>query len=170
MKAIPRTVFLCAAIAATTVAAKIAVAEDEGQGDSPKVASQPVWLSDLPERDVKVGYGQFGKNGQAGFEPGAFTTQGISCEHGLGTHPDSHVEYVPAKKYRTFRATAAMSDTSRTGKRPIEFRVFGDGKLLWQSYGMNGPGSSQPCLLDITGVDVLRLETRYRPTTTGDIG
>jgi hypothetical protein len=136
---------------------------------SPEAAKR-VWLSDLPERNVKVGYGSFGKNGQAGFEPGSFTTQDCSCEHGLGTHADSHVEYVLGKKYRTFRATAAMSDTSKPGQRPIEFRVLGDGKQLWQSYGMHNPANAQPCLLDITGVDVLVLETRYRPGTQGDGG
>ena len=31
-----------------------------------------VWLSDLPARNVKVGFGGFGQNGQAGFEPGMF--------------------------------------------------------------------------------------------------
>ena len=75
------------------------------------VKETPVWLSDLPEQNAVVGYGKFGKNGWAGFEP--IIISGLHREpriSGLGNATlDAHVEYMLDKKYRLFRATAAMN-------------------------------------------------------------
>jgi len=129
-----------------------------------------VWLSDLPEQNVKVGYGNFGKNGWAGFDARPIQLKGLGSQHGLGTHPDCHVEYVLRKRFRTFRGTAFLDSSARHSDWPIEFRVLGDGKLLWKSFGMHDRHDVQPCLLDITGVDRLRLEVVFRPDGSGDRG
>ena len=129
----------------------------------------PVWLSDLPEKNVAVGYGSFGKNGWAGFEPVVINTRGYNSLHGLGMHPDAHVEYQLDGKYRTFRAGAAMNYSCGEGcARPVIFRVLLDGKLAWESLGMHFQNGRQQCLLDITGTRVLRLEVLYRPGAKGD--
>ena len=55
-------------------------------------------------------------------------------------------------------APPSSNDSANPGSaHPIIFRVLGDGKLLWQSYGLHRGPQDQPCMLDITGVDVLRL-------------
>ena len=136
-------------------------------GNSPPSAK--VWLSDLPEKDVSVGWKQFGKNGRAGFEDVAIAIENVKCPHGLGMHPDAHAQYELGKKYRTFRGTAAMNNTANPGSAaPVVFRVLGDGKLLWQSYGLHRVGDAQPCMLDITGAAILRLEVIYRPGAKDD--
>ena len=144
---------------------------DEPAATSNVPRSPKIWLSDLPEQDAKVGWGKFGKNGWAGFEPLPITIRAASSHHGLGMHPDANVQYTLGKKYRTFRGTAAMNDSANPGSsRPVIFRVLADGKLLWESYGLHRSPQAQPCMLDITGVDALRLEVVYRPGATGDQG
>ncbi len=143
----------------------------EPSGSAAQVSAARVWLSDLPERNAQVGWGSFGKHGWAGFDPAPISIFGLASPQGLGLHPDGHVEYVLGKRYRTFRGTAGMDDSAEPrSQRPIDFRVLGDGKLLWELRGLHGRSDSQPCLLDITGVDVLRLEVIYRPGTKGDQG
>jgi hypothetical protein len=127
------------------------------------------WLCDLDEQNVVVASGRFGKNGLAGSAPGAILINSIPSHHGLGMRANAHVEYQLGKKYHTFRSSVAISDSA--GKqhcRPIEFRVLGDGKPLWTSYPFDRAGSGKPCLLDVTGVDSLRLEVQFAPGTTGN--
>ncbi len=84
----------------------------------------------------------------------------------------SHVVYDLGKRYHTFRTTAAINfPTAEDGlerakkeawkgwpESPIKFRVFGDGKLLWESRGMQKHGESQECEVNIEGVEQLRME------------
>jgi hypothetical protein len=144
-------------------------------GEVTDAALQParVWLSNLPEQNAQVGWGSFGKHGWAGFETAPICVFGLASPQGLGLHPDGHVEYVLGKRYRTFRGTAGMDDSAAAdprSARPVDFRVLGDGRLLWESRGLHGRCDAQPCLLDITGVDVLRLEAIYRPGSEGAPG
>jgi hypothetical protein len=127
------------------------------------------WLCDLDERNVVVASESFGKKGLAGFAPGAIVINGIPSHHGLGMRANAHVEYQLGKKYHTFRGSAAICDSA--GKqhcRPVEFRVLGDGKPLWTSYPFDRAGSGEPCLVDVTGVDSIRLEVQFVPATTGN--
>ncbi|HEV2969689.1 MAG TPA: NPCBM/NEW2 domain-containing protein [Pirellulales bacterium] len=128
-----------------------------------------VWLSDLEETNVSVGAGKFGKHGLAGCAPGVVRINGISSHHGLGMHADAHVEYSLGKKYRMFRTSVALNDSAGGNSgRPVQFRVLGDGKTLWKScLCYRGGSTGQPCLLDVSGVDVLRLEVQFVPNTTG---
>jgi tetratricopeptide (TPR) repeat protein len=138
---------------------------------APPTPPKIMWLSDLPERNVKVGAGSFGKGGSTGVDAEPIYVNYLGSPHGLGTHPDCHVEYTLHKKYRTFRGTAAMdSSTEPPSDWPIEFRVLGDGRLLWNSRGMHDKTDTQPCLIDIAGVDTLRLEVIHRPGGSGSKG
>jgi tetratricopeptide (TPR) repeat protein len=173
MNAYRATVAVLAAV--FSIDGSIALAEQPASAGITSAAApfvpKRLWLTDMAEHDVKVGWGNFGKNGWAGFEPYNINVNGLMSPHGLGTHPDCHVDYYLRKRFRTFRGSAAMDISSTPApQRPIEFRVLGDGKLLWKSRGMHQPNNNQPCLLDITGVDVLRLEVVYRPGSSGDQG
>src|SRR5262245_10379928 len=123
----------CLVVIALTQAAKA-----DGPNPPPAGKTPRVWLTDLPERNVKVGWGSFGKHGQTGFGSGPISVEGMSSIYGLGLHPDGQVEYVLEKRYRTFRGTAAMDDSADPPvKRPVVFRVLGNGRLLWESRGMH---------------------------------
>lgn len=128
-----------------------------------------VWLSDLPEQNARVGYGQLGKRGQCGFEPWAIAVQGRASPHGLGMHPDGSAEYTLDGKYRSFTAEAALNDSAGNSERqPILFQVLGDGKLLWESADVEQGGWTEPCTVDVTGVRVLKLQTLYHPRRRGN--
>jgi hypothetical protein len=149
----------------------------EGQGSAAKpsasnerAAANHVWLGDLSESGVRVGWGHLGKHGNAGFENVPIALNGIPSPHGLGAHPDSTVGYQLDKKYRTFRAAAAVNDSTGGFERPVIFRIEADGKAVWQSRGMNAAHDCQPVMLDITGVERLTLKTLYDPNRQGNGG
>jgi hypothetical protein len=75
------------------------------------------------------------------------------------------VSYALGKKYRTFKAAAAIHDSERTGTALV-FKVRGDGKDLWQSQPLQEKGSSQECSISVAGIDKLELEVHC----PGDFG
>jgi hypothetical protein len=60
---------LCGTIAIILATSSLFAAENANDPALPK----PVWLSDLPEKNVQVGYGSFGKNGWARLLPRCLT-------------------------------------------------------------------------------------------------
>jgi hypothetical protein len=134
----------------------------------PAARDERIWLSDLPEQDAHVGWGAFGKKGRGGFEDVPIALNGIPSPHGLGTHPDATVTYRLDKKYRTFRATAAVNDSTPGFGHPVLFSVEGDGKPIWESRDLQTAHACQPVALDITGVSRLTLKTAYDPHRDGN--
>ncbi len=133
------------------------------------VPPKHVWLTDLSESNVAVGRGKFGKHGLLGDAPGPIKVSGISSHHGLGLPPDGHVEYTLNRQYRALRTSVALGDSPVTASlAPVLFRVLGDGKLLWKSYPLRRTAVGEPCLLDISNIDVLRLEVEWAPNADGD--
>ncbi len=166
-RVIPSAIAAFLAFCGLAIAASRSFAEPPAQAKS--AADVRVWLSDLPEQDVKVGWGKFGKNGRAGFEDVPIELNQIASPHGLGAHPDSTVSYQLGKKYRTFRAAVAINDSAPFGvERPIRFQVLTDGKQVWKSNEVRRRDDCQPLLLDITDVDQLTLKTFYDPDEQGN--
>ena len=50
-------------------------------------------LSDLPEKNVSVPGGHFGKHGSAGAAPGGIMIQAVASHFGIGWQAEGHVEY-----------------------------------------------------------------------------
>jgi len=122
------------------------------------------YLSDLPEQEVRVGYGRFGKNGDLGYADGTgrIVVGGKPSPKGLSMHPDanseSHVEYALDGACETFEADAAINDTAAAGPAsPLVFRVLGDGRTLWASHPTKESGQAQNCRVDVSGVRKLEL-------------
>jgi regulation of enolase protein 1 (concanavalin A-like superfamily) len=82
--------------------------------------------------------------------------------NGLGTHPPgtglAKVTYPLNGKMRTFSAVVAINDSAEQNTSPLQFRVVGDGKALWQSKALNTKGLTQACKVDVSGVNVLELQ------------
>jgi hypothetical protein len=125
-------------------------------------AVQVVFLSDLKERDVSVGYGAYGKNGDLGYDGHRVSVQGVKYNKTVGIAPygdgkGKAVFDLPEGCVR-FEATAAINDTARRNqKTALIFRVYGDGHLLWSSKPLYGGGSSEKCSLPLKGVKSLTL-------------
>jgi hypothetical protein len=139
-----------------------------GSGVSEKpepVRSLPeVYLDDLKEADSKVGYGTLGKHGELGYDNRAAMFQGRKIPHLLSMHPPAngvaYATYNLNGEYKALRATAALMDIENEpmARSPVMFKVFADGRLLWNSHTIQRLGTGEECALHIDGVKTLRLE------------
>ncbi len=127
--------------------------------------SRPLYLSDLPEEDVSVGRGQFGKGGSLGYDNRLITVRGTVMSQGLSMHPpangSSHVRYEVRGNFRSLSGTVAINDTG-VGKVAVGqvFVVKGDGRTLWESRPVWTKAHEQAFAIDLTGVHRLELEVR----------
>ena len=122
-----------------------------------KVAStfhrQPtiVYLDDVQESEFVVG-GSLSKHGQS-------DELGHKRAHCLAFFPPkdgvARIRYQLDRRYTTFKAMATL-DTKPYATAQT-FKVFGDGKLLWQSSAMTHPGAEE-CDIAISKVLVLELQ------------
>ncbi|GAG01894.1 unnamed protein product, partial [marine sediment metagenome] len=144
---------------------KIVNLEGPVPGEGPAEALLPeetvVYLSDLPESEVRVGFGTFGKNGSLGYDGKRVVVGGKPSPKGLSMHPlsngASHVAYRLDGKFRSFSAAAAQNDDMGSSSTPMTFKVLGDGKLLWVSPPIQVKGAAQECRVDVSGVSKLEL-------------
>ncbi len=134
---------------------------------APRGTPRPfTYLDDLTEADSSVGFGKLGKHGDRGYSEGVPNAifRGRNYTHALSLHPPrsgkAHVSYRLDGRYSEFHATAALlerTDWQKAGS-PLTFRVFGDGKQLWESSPLQTHGTGQECATPVSGVSVLKLE------------
>jgi len=121
-----------------------------------------VFLSDLPELDVKVGHGRFGKRGDLGYDDKRIVVKGMPSLNGLSIHPPANgaaaVSYLLGKKYRSLKGTAAINDDVANTEVALTFKVLGDGRLLWQSRPLKNKGDVHECNIAVANVERLTLE------------
>lgn len=128
--------------------------------------TKPAFLADLPEQDVTTFSGgdwRFGKKGDLGPPKLRIRVKGAQAPNGLSMVPpnqnSSRVAYRLGRKYRVFKAEAAIDDSSAGGARtPLTFFVKGDGRTLWKSNPIQKTGQPHSCSVPIDGVDRLELE------------
>jgi len=177
-KTAPGTLMLASGGGPAKIAFKDIFVRELGPGARPSSATQletvnlepetppqyTLYLSDLPEQEVKVGYGKFGKNGDLGYADGTGkivvgkqpSPKGLSMHP--GDHSESHVEYALDGECLAFEAGAAICDSAAAGPaNPLVFRVLGDGRTLWASHPIKVSGQAQPCRVDVSGVKKLEL-------------
>jgi hypothetical protein len=123
--------------------------------------ARKAYLSDLPEFDVRVGYGSLGKNGDLGYDGKECIVKGVKAAKGLSMVPVergySTVKYRLGKKGYVFRAGVGLYDSPEDAFFPCTFEVLGDGRSLWKSKPIQSPKVTDECQLDLSGVDVLEL-------------
>jgi hypothetical protein len=127
-----------------------------------------VHLTDLPT----VNAVNWPMHRQPGFEKkgpppelmGGVMFQGRPSPHSILMHPTPPFEapasatYELRKQYRAFQATVSLNDTAPPETAPIQFAVFGDGKLLWRSQPIWSRAQTQNCDIPVAGVSALKLE------------
>jgi hypothetical protein len=102
----------------------------------------------------------------AAFGPSPDTIlNGKPTRHGLALHPPqkgrAYVAYALNQRFELFRTMAAIrnSANARGGSAsPLNFRVLGDGKLLWQSQPLQKGGQTEACEVPVSGVSELVLQ------------
>ena len=125
------------------------------QADESAKAAKVVWLSSLDLGKMTSGWGkpEIDKSIQA--KP--MTIAGRRFERGVGTHANS-VMYVNlkggAKKFTTY---VGVDDEVSGRIGSVKFRVYGDGKVLWDSGIMKAGEPAKKAEVDVRGIKTLML-------------
>lgn len=115
-------------------------------------------LMSLVDKDwtkATVGWGTIQKN--KSIDQNAITLNGGKYTTAIGTHSNSEIVYNLNGNYKTFKSTVGIDDEVPQGLGSVIFKVYGDGKLLFDSGVIKGHDKSQNISADITGVNELKL-------------
>ena len=118
-------------------------------------ASENVWLSSLDLGKVHQGWGKAQADKSVQEKP--LTIAGQKFEHGVGTHAVSTMYVNLNGKAERFTAFAGVDDEIDGQPGSVEFKVIGDGKLLWESGLMTAGKSAAKVSVDVRGVKTLIL-------------
>ena len=130
------------------------------RGGSQSLAAK-VYLDDMQEFGVRLGYGNLGKRGKGPEAGSQCKVKGTVPEHSLCPSPPddgfSNLSYQLNGRFKTFKSTVGIGSWLPP-KTALTFRVFGDGKLLWESRPVKNLDDSQDCNVRIWKVKVLSLQ------------
>ena len=116
-----------------------------------------VFLSDIEPEYAIAGWGGIPKNDKAIDNRPLIIGDKIYSK-GIGTHAVSDIEYSLKGHYKNYTAEVGMDEYSAKCKRgSVIFKVYGDGKLLWESEVMTFSDLVLQIKIDISGVNKLRL-------------
>ncbi len=138
--------------AATTFLVLAAVA----QAGNTKV----VWLDELDVSLSSSGYGSTARNMSVDRHP--LRLRGRTYQRGIGTHAPGLFRIDVGGRAVRFQATVGIDDESGNAGS-TEFRVVGDGKLLWSSGVLRGGKEIKPCSVDLKGLKTLDLLVDITP-------
>jgi alpha-galactosidase len=113
-----------------------------------------VSLSSLDLKQMTTGWGNATAN--RAISGGNLSIDGTQYTQGVGTHAASKMRINLDGHASRFQARVGLDDGAE-GKGSIEFIVFGDGKILWQSGLLTGRQPAKPVDVDLEGVRVLEL-------------
>lgn len=139
---------------------------DKKSGREGKQKSQTaVYLDDLKEISHENSYG-FGTRGATGYpktEVQSCTFRGQLLTHAISLHPKSksaaNVVYNLEGKFNSLVTGVGMLEGAKNdAESPLTFKVYGDGKLLWQSRPIQKKNDGQDCRISIRRVRQLKLE------------
>lgn len=142
------------------------------------------WLDDAPVLDSATGYGVLGLHGELGYEDRSCVVQGTPCPHAISMHTYAQSSGVGPRAFASFNVAdarrgpandallageshlrfvsrVAIADKNNIFGRagsPVTFRLLGDGKQLWRSRPIQSTGVIDVADVDVTLVEVLRLE------------
>jgi len=131
----------------------------------PVKSKNTVWLSSLNLSKMTSGWGKPEINKAVQGKP--MSIAGRKFDRGVGTHANS-IMYIDLKGgSRNFSAYVGVDDEvngprrfasqKRSSGGSVEFRVYGDGKLLWKSGVMKAREPARKANVDIQGVKTLIL-------------
>ena len=114
-----------------------------------------VWLSSLNLSKMTSGWGKAEIDKAVQGQP--MSIAGQKFERGVGTHAKS-VMYIDLKGGSTkFTAYVGVDDEVRGQVGSVEFRVYGDGELLWKSGVMKAGEAAKKVNVDASGIKTLIL-------------
>lgn len=126
----------------------------------PKVTPLPqtttgsiTYLSDLDLRKMQQGYGEPQADSSVTSKP--LSLAGKTYERGVGTHAASTM-WIDVGGAKRFDAIVGVDD-SAGGAGSVIFRVYGDGRKLWQSDVLRHKGETESPSIPLDGINTLLL-------------
>ncbi|OZY84738.1 hypothetical protein CBP51_16350 [Cellvibrio mixtus] len=120
-----------------------------------ELSEKQILLTDLPLIYARQDHGKMAVN--RSFDGNRLSVANRRYAQGIGTHASSDIQYQLPDNAETFSFMAALDD--EVGTADVQFSVWGDGKLLWQSAIIYGYERHIPTYkLDIRGVKMLNLK------------
>jgi len=121
----------------------------------PAAADETVWLASLDLAKMSSGWGKPIADKSVQQKP--LSIGGQKFDRGVGTHAFSRMYVDLGRGSKSFKGSVGVDDEVGTSPGSVEFRVYGDGKLLWRS-GLMKPGQAAKAVdLDVSAVDTLAL-------------
>lgn len=114
-----------------------------------------IWLDEIDPQDNYVqDWGQPEINRSVVGTP--FSVKGRKFERGIGAHAISHMLFDLGGKAKSIRGLVGADDQNLFTTR-LEFKIIGDGRLLWTSDVMQCGDEAKPIDVKLTGVDKVLL-------------
>lgn len=142
-------------------------------------ALQTVWLDEMDISKVQTGYGTVQAN--KSIDGNSITMNSQQYERGFGVNSPSELNinlYGCAKRFTAIvgvddevRSSAQRQEGQRRRRRrraTVDFKVVGDGKLLWESGVLRSGGEPNEVDVDLTGMKELRLIVKEVDTNYND--
>ena len=122
--------------------------------------TQPIqtvtYLSDLAWASATSGWGAV--QNDKSIAGNALTLNGVTYAKGLGTHAASTIVYNLGGRYTTFLSDVGVDDEENgKGVGSVDFQVWGDCKLLFDSGTLHNGDPTASVNVDVTGVQTLTL-------------
>lgn len=118
-------------------------------------AAETVWLSSLDLSKMSSGWGKPLKDKAVQGRPMSIGGQKFKC--GVGTHASSRMYLDLGGGCDAMKASVGVDDEVGGNVGSVEFRVYGDGKLLWQSGVLKAGQGAKTLDVKLRGVDTLLL-------------
>lgn len=120
-----------------------------------ELSEKQILLTDLPLIYARQDHGKMAVN--RSFDGNRLSVANRRYAQGIGTHASSDIQYQLPDNAETFSFMVALDD--EVGTADVQFSVWGDGKLLWQSAIIYGYERHIPThKLNIQGVKILNLK------------
>ena len=122
------------------------------------------FLTELPVAFSKQDYGQLNVNKSVNGNP--LRADNRRYTKGLGTHANSVIEYQLPPQSQTLSLYAAIDDEVESAN--LKFSIWGDDRLLWESRNHYGAEMPEYVVVDLQGIESLRLRVDGNDDIGGD--
>ena len=118
------------------------------------------YVSDMPFDTTANGWGPVERDQsmgeQAAGDGTTLTLNGVAYSKGLGAHAYSEVHVALNGRYQTFSSDVGVDDSAGS-KGSVDFKVYADDVLLFDSGTMTGDSDAQSVDVSVTGANQLTL-------------
>ncbi len=116
---------------------------------------QTIWLDELDITKMTCGWQE--PKAKKSVDGKTLTIEGKTFERGIGTHAESLFAVSLDGKAKKFSSFVGVDDEVEKNQGSVQFKIYGDQKLLWDSAVMKGADPAKEADVNIKGVKKLLL-------------